>query len=45
MLIALDGPQDAHGTPGSGHASDAIMLGKFELLVIAVQNRLVEQQS
>jgi hypothetical protein len=45
MLIALDGPQDAYGTSGSGHASDAIMLGEFELLVITEQNRLVKQQS
>ena len=45
MLIALDGPQDAHCTPGSGHTSDTIMLGEFELLVIEVQNRLVKQQS
>ena len=45
MLVALDGPQDAHSTPGSGHASNTIRLGEFELVVITEQNRLVEQQS
>ncbi len=44
MLVALDGPQDAHSTPGSGHASDTIRLGAFEFVIVTVQDGLVEQQ-
>ncbi len=44
MLIALHGPQDAHGTAGGGHASDAGMLGTFEFFEVIGQDRLVKKQ-